>query len=124
MKFSNIKKAIAKVEDAESNIEALSNLLDEHQRNITHNKNNAKIGFYVCGTVTEFRATSVDDVLMAELINAMLKRAIELGTKDKQVIEALEMMMNPDTQDKPKMSAPPFIAQQAPVAPSSIPTHR
>ena len=122
MKLDNLKKLIRKVEDAESNIASLQSLMEKHAQNVGHNYKNAKLMFSVYGTRTEATALSVDDDLMAEAITSMIERAIELNAKDKQVIEAIELMVNPDSSEKPRLNVAP-LKQPAPM-PQQAPMNR
>jgi hypothetical protein len=117
MKIDNIKKLIHKVEKAETNIADLLSLQSKHEQNKAHNKQNAAIKFYVYGTRTECAAFSVDDELMYEAIKAMTNRAIELNAKDKQVLEAIELMVNPEITEKPRFNTQPSPMPMPPTVP-------
>lgn len=108
MKIKNLKELIKKVEVAEQNITDLNDLMLVNKNN--KQRSNYHCGFFVTGHNDKY-VKVIDEDILFEAVIAMIKRTEELNAKDKQVIEAMELMVAPEV--KPQQQAP--MPMQAPV---------
>jgi len=119
MKIKNLKELIKKVEVAEQNITDLNDLMLVNKNN--KQRSNYHCGFFVTGHNDKYvkvidednteEIYNIDEDILFEAVIAMIKRTEELNAKDKQVIEAMELMVAPEV--KPQQQAP--MPMQAPV---------
>tara|TARA_R110000764_G_scaffold189942_2_gene275196 strand:- start:1923 stop:2282 length:360 start_codon:yes stop_codon:yes gene_type:complete len=116
MKISNLKELIKKVEESEVNIADLTKLMNINKDNKSRNKRTQSFGFFVSG-YNQLSVKAIDEDILFQAVIAMIKRTEEVNSKDKQMIEAMELMVSPEVKQAPlaqqmPMQAPPVQAPQ------------
>lgn len=115
MKIDNLKALIKKVEETEQNIAELNNLMIGNIKNKNSTGHKHSCGFFVDGYNSDKFVKVIDEDILFKAVVAMIKKTEESNAKNKQMIEAMELMVSPEVNQAPLAQQMPAQApQQAP----------